>query len=183
MIAESFFVSLGKTRTMKKIGVLLFVSMFAFLVHGQSYQTAIGLKGGNVGGGTIGGGGLNIKHFFAGSNAVEATVGLGRYHFNFQALYEWQKGLDESIGLDWYFGLGGTIGSWRGTWNNHPVYGGDYNSGFYLGGNAVIGLDWNLESILNIPIDMALDTGPYIGIINSGVFGWGGGFAIRYILN
>lgn len=169
---------------MKRILLVLFVALFGLSAQSQSYQTAIGLKGGNVGGGVAGGGGLNIKHFFAGNNAVEATVGLGQYHFNAQALYEWQHGLDESIGLDWYVGLGGTVGSWRGNWkyDYHPVYGDKYNRGFYLGANGAIGLDWNLESVVNLPLDIALDIGPYFGIINSGAWGWGGGFAIRYIL-
>lgn len=168
---------------MKKLGVVVFVMICSLFASGQSYETAIGAKFGNVGGGLDGGPGLNIKHFFAGSNAIEATVGLGRYHFNAQAMYEWQHGLDESIGLDWYLGLGGTVGSWRGKWTSHPVYGGDYSTGLYLGANGAIGLDWNLESVLNLPIDIALDIGPYFGIINSGAWGWGGGFAIRYILN
>tara|TARA_B100000508_G_scaffold137355_1_gene131547 strand:+ start:59620 stop:60126 length:507 start_codon:yes stop_codon:yes gene_type:complete len=167
---------------MKRVLVVLSISMLTLFSYGQSYQTAIGLKGGNVGGGVAGGGGFNIKHFFAGSNAIEATVGLGRYHFNAQALYEWQHGLDESIGLDWYVGLGGTVGSWRGTWTNHPVYGNTYSRGFYLGANGAVGLDWNLESVLNLPLDIAVDVGPYFGIINSGAWGWGGGFALRYIL-
>lgn len=167
---------------MRKLITVLFISVFTLFAYSQSYQTAIGVKGGNVGGGIAGGGGLNIKHFFAGNNAIEATVGLGRYHFNAQALYEWQHGLDESIGLDWYLGLGGTVGSWRGNWVNHPVYGSSYNSGFYLGANGAVGLDWNLEKVLNLPLDIAVDVGPYFGIINSGAWGWGGGFALRYIL-
>lgn len=158
------------------------ICLMGTALNAQTYKTAIGLKGGNVGGGTLGGGGINIKHFIGGSSALEGTVGFGVYHFNFQGLYEWQASLDESLGLDWYFGVGATVGTWRGSWTSHPVYGGSYNSGMYLGGNAVIGLDWNLERQLGIPIDLALDTGPYIGIINSGIFGWGGGFAVRYIL-
>ena len=165
---------------MRKFVFIVFVLCLTSIAQGQSYQTAIGIKGGNVAGGLEGGGGLNIKHFFSGSNAIEATVGLGRYHFNLRALYEWQKGLDESIGLDWYVGIGAAVGSWRGKWATHPVHG--YNSGFYIGGVANIGLDWNLQRVANLPLDIALDTGPYIGLINSGSVGWGGGFAIRYIL-
>lgn len=168
---------------MRKISLLMVVLFISFLGYSQSYQTALGAKWGNVGGGFSYGYGLNIKHFFAGSNALEATVGLGRHHFNAQALYEWQKELDQSIGLDWYVGLGGTLGTWRGEWDDHPVFGDGYNRGFYLGANAVVGLDWNLERITSLPLGLALDVGPYLGVINSGYWGWNGAFAIRYIIN
>ena len=46
-----------KTSYMKRIIVLLFTICLAMFSQAQSYQTAIGLKGGNVGGGSVGGGG------------------------------------------------------------------------------------------------------------------------------
>lgn len=152
----------------------------ATVAHGQSYTTAIGLKGGNTGG-VYGTGGINLKHFIAGSNALELTVGGGNNHLRAQLLYEWQKSLDGVDGLDWYIGLGGTVGFWNKD-IVHPNGKWTYNSGMYIGGAAVIGLDWNLDPVIGIPLNLALDTGPYIGIINSNRFGWGGGFAIRYIL-
>ncbi|MDX1651227.1 MAG: hypothetical protein R3277_01970 [Brumimicrobium sp.] len=160
---------------------VLFVSSF-LIGFSQSYQTAIGVKGGGYGGGHLSGGGINFKHFLSGPNAIEATAGGGSNHFHLQVLYEWQKSTGWADGLDWYLGIGGTIGTWR-TGYYHPVHDDFYyNSGFYLGANGVIGLDWNLEPALGVPIGLALDAGPSIGIINSRLWGWGGGFAIRYII-
>jgi len=57
--------------------------------------------------------------------------------------------------------LGGGIGAWsKNYWD-------------------LLGLDYTIPGI---PINIALDTGPHIGIINSRGFGWGGGLAIRYVL-
>ena len=145
----------------------------------QSYTTAIGFKGGNSAGGAFGGGGLNLKHFISGKNALEITLGGGSNHLRGQLLYEWQNNTGITEGLDWYIGLGGSVGTWS-NFNDHPKYG--YDRGLYLGANGVIGLDWNLEGETGIPIGMAIDLGPYIGIINSSRIGWGGAFALRYIL-
>jgi len=165
---------------MKNLGILLITMALALFSYSQSYNRAIGLKGGNVGGGVIGGAGINYKQFAGSGTAFEATLGLGDNHFNFQLLFEWQKPLIVSAGLDWYVGLGGTVGAWRTNWNNSNH---DYDEGFYLGGNGVIGLDWNLEKVLGAPIGLALDVGPSIGVINSRFWGWGGGFALRYIID
>jgi hypothetical protein len=54
-----------------------------------------------------------------------------------------------------------------------------YSAGLFIVGTGVIGLDYTIPGI---PINIALDTGPLVGIINTRGFGWGGGFAIRYVL-
>lgn len=156
--------------------VWLMMSVVAF---GQSYTTAIGVKGGNSGS-YFGSGGLNLKHFIAGSNALEVTVGGGTNHLRAQVLYEWQKSTNFD-GLDWYVGVGGTVGTW-GRDYIHPNGKWTHNRGLYVGAVAVVGLDWNLDPVIGIPLNIALDAGPYVGIINSGNFGWGGAFALRYIL-
>lgn len=158
----------------------LFLTLIGFS-YSQSYTTAIGIKGGNSGGIGYGGGGLNLKHFIGGKNALEFTVGGGNNHIRGQVLYEWQNDIGEVQGLEWYLGVGGSIGLWSSDYP-HPNGKDNYNRGLYLGANGVVGLDWNLEPSTGVPIGLALDTGPYIGLINSGFFGWGGGLALRYIL-
>jgi hypothetical protein len=160
--------------------VVYFSLFFTLTAFSQSYTTAIGLKGGNSGG-YFGSGGINLKHFIAGSNALELTVGGGSNHLRAQLLYEWQKSIDAVDGLDWYVGLGGTVGTWSGSYV-HPNGKWTHERGLYLGAVGVVGLDWNLDPVIGIPLNVAIDAGPYVGIINSGNFGWGGAFAIRYIL-
>lgn len=165
---------------MKKILFLVaIIGTFSIGFSQKSYTTAIGLKGGNAGGGPFGGGGLNLKHFINNQNALEVTLGGGSNHLRGQLLYEWQNKTGISGGLDWYIGIGGSIGAWSKE-TIHPNY--KYSRGLYIGANAVVGLDWDLERLTGFPIGIAADTGPYIGIINSSSFGWGGAFAVRYIL-
>ncbi|MGB0932972.1 MAG: hypothetical protein ACPGU5_01745 [Lishizhenia sp.] len=155
---------------MKKhlFGALLFISL-PFFGSSQQYTTSVGLKGG-----LFGWGALNGKHFISRSNALEATIGGGRNFTWLELLYEWQNPTDLIDGLDWYFGAGGAFGTWSKNYNSD-----DFNSGFHLGARAVIGLDYTFS---NVPINLGLDTGPYLSLINGPGFGWHGGFALRYIL-
>jgi hypothetical protein len=162
------------------ITVLISISLTT-IGFSQSYKTAIGLKGGSIGGLAFGGGGVNLKHFIGGKNALEFTVGGGSNHIRGQALYEWQNNINAVEGLGWYIGAGGTVGAW-GNKHYHPVRDVYYNNGLYLGANVVGGVDWSIEPLTGVPLDFAIDMGPYIGLINSNVFGWGGAFAVRYIL-
>lgn len=168
-------------KTLTNLFTILITISLSTVSYGQSYKTAIGLKGGSIGGLAFGGGGVNLKHFIGGKNALEFTVGGGVNHFRGQALYEWQNDINAVDGLAWYVGAGGSIGAW-GNSHYHPVRDVTYSSGLYLGANAVGGVDWSIEPLTSVPLDFAVDMGPYVGIINSNVFGWGGSFAVRYIL-
>ena len=162
----------------KSLFILSLSFMLSISSFAQNYTTGIGLRGSSF---HAGSGGINLKHFISTQNALELTVGGGNNHLVGTLLYEWQNSTGITPGLDWYIGAGGTVGSWRTNYV-HPVHNNKttYSSGFYLGGRAVIGLDYVIPGL---PLNIAVDTGPYIGIINSNSFGWGGSFAIRYILN
>lgn len=166
---------------MNKIIAFLITLSFSTFGFSQSYKTAIGLKGGSVGGLAFGGGGVNLKHFIGGKNALEFTVGGGSNHVRGQVLYEWQNDISAVDGLAWYIGVGGTVGAWGNSYY-HSTGNVTYNRGLYLGANAVGGVDWSIEPLTSVPLDFAIDMGPYVGIINSNTFGWGGAFAVRYIL-
>lgn len=166
---------------MRKVLMLFFAMSILTLGYSQNHQMSIGVKGGNAAGGRLGGGGLNFKTFIGGNNALEFTVGGGNNHLRGSVMYEWQNSTGIVDGLDWYLGVGGAVGTWNGSYI-HPNGKWTYNQGLYLGAVAAIGLDWNLDPLIGIPIDLAIDMGPYIGIINSGGFGWGGSGAIRYVI-
>lgn len=158
----------------KKVFVLsLFSALIAFQTEAQNYNVAIGLKGAFQGWGA-----LNVKGFIGRNNALEGTIGGGRNFVWAEMLYEWQNTTGLIEGLDWYLGAGGVLGTWNdgyfNTGNNFK-----YNRGFHLGARGVIGLDYTFS---DFPINLALDTGPYIGLINSYGFGWHGGLALRFTI-
>ena len=70
-------------------------------------------------------------------------------------------------------GAGGALGSYA----NGYRYRNDPYTGFHLGARAVLGLEYTIPSV---PLNFAIHTGPYIGLVNSYGFGWHGSFAIRF---
>ncbi|MDX1446884.1 hypothetical protein [Lishizhenia sp.] len=149
----------------KMLVVLAFLAGGIGVASAQNYNTAVGLRFGSYGDGAI-----NLKHMLGGSNAIEATLGGGRYHLFLEGLYEWN--FDLGSGFNWYLGAGAHAFLWN---DNHPVK--YYEDGFALGARGVIGIEYTFD----FPLNLALHTGPRIGIINGpGYAGWGGSLAIRY---
>jgi hypothetical protein len=140
----------------------VFVSTISF---SQSYKTAVGLKGGYPGFGS-----LNVKHYISGSNAIEGSIGGSANFLWLQGLYEINKSLPTD-GLNWYVGVGPSIG-FANTNNNT-------SDGLFLMGTGLIGIEYTFQ---DLPINIALDSGPSIEVVPSFGFQWGGGFAIRYTL-
>jgi hypothetical protein len=108
------------------------VCIFTFLVAGsfamaQGYKTAIGLKGGYPGYGSI-----SAKHYLSSVNAIEGNVGAGSYGLWMQGLYEWNYDLPTK-GLNWYLGVGPNLGFQSSKLNNGSVY--------YLSGSALLGIE------------------------------------------
>lgn len=160
MLVNCNFVS--NSIIMKQV-LLVFSIMFSTFSFSQAYKTAVGLKGGYPGYGS-----LNVKHYFSGPNAIEASLGGGANYLWLQGLYEINKTLPTD-GLNWYLGVGPNVG--LGNISN--------NSGFYFSGVGVIGIEYTFQ---DLPIDLALDTGPVLSIVPSIGFYWGGGIAVRYTL-
>lgn len=93
------------------------------------------------------------------------SVGGGRSYLWIQGLYEWNMELPTS-GLNWYVGVGPNIGLATG-------------SAFYLGATGLAGIEYTFS---DLPINVALDTGPALSVLPGITFGWGGGLAVRYTL-
>jgi hypothetical protein len=94
---------------MRALGLIIF-TVLAINVNAQTYTTAIGIKSGGYAGGGFGG--LNLKHFISGDNALEVTVGGWNNYWRAQVFFEWQKPTGWTENLDWYIGLGGGVGAW-----------------------------------------------------------------------
>lgn len=139
----------------------------------QQYNTAIGAKFGYPGWASI-----NLKHFFGGPSAIDASIGGGRNYFWIQALYERNYGITD--GLEWYWGLGGDIGFWSNGYKYyHPKYD-KYYGGTWLALDGVIGLEYTFSEI---PFNIALDLGPSVRLYPYTGYGWfTSSLALRYAI-
>lgn len=152
---------------MKKPLILPFIFLVSF-IHCQDYNSAIGIKGGYPGFGS-----LNAKHFISGSTALEATIGgLSRKNYGNGAFlildYEIQNSLESYF--SWYYGGGGLLGF---TSNEAKT------TTLQLGINSTVGIEYTFEEV---PINCSLNMGPLIFISPEVRFNWGGGLAIRYAI-
>ena len=151
-----------------KITILLSFILMNTLVFSQDYKTAIGLKGGYPGFGS-----LNAKHFISENSALEATFGgISRENYGNGAFaildYEIQNSLESSF--SWFYGGGGLLGF---TTNKEGT------TTLQLGINSTIGIEYTFEEV---PINCSLDMGPLIFISPEIRFNWGGGLSIRYAI-
>ena len=153
---------------MKNCLILLVIIASTFFSYAQNYKTAVGIKGGYPGFGS-----LNGKHFLNSKTAIEGSIGGGSNTLWLQGLYELNFSLED--GLNWYAGGGANVGfySYKNPLNNQRT------SNMILGINGIVGIEYTFE---DFPLNVALDTGPNIQIINSFGFGWGAGIAIRYAI-
>lgn len=148
---------------MKQIIYSMLVIIMGSYAMAQGYKTAIGLKGGYPGYGSI-----SAKHYLSSVNAVEGNIGTGTYGLWLQGLYEWNHDLPTD-GLNWYVGVGPNIGIQSSKLMN--------GSTFYFSGSGLLGIEYTFR---NIPLNLVLDSGPFIQVIPNLGFGWGGGLAVRY---
>ncbi len=132
---------------------------------GNTYSTAIGLRGGETSG-------LTIKHFVGSSTAIEGILGLWNSGFHATVLLEKHVNAFGIESLNWYYGGGGHFAIDNG--NKYYGYGrrrGDFytNGSFGLGVDGIIGLEFKIPQV---PIALSLDLKPYIEVISNGNI-WG----------
>ncbi|MCE3297157.1 MAG: hypothetical protein K0R65_2871 [Crocinitomicaceae bacterium] len=143
---------------MKKISLAaaLFLTTALFA---QNYSTAIGIKSGYPGYGSI-----NLKKFIgSGDVAIDALLGANfestsRYIWG-QCLFEKNLDIGNRSGFNWYYGAGPSVGYWV---SGSEFYKGKYYSGMWLAIDAVIGIEYTLTAI---PLNLAFEAGPSLNII------------------
>jgi len=146
-----------------KTSFTVLILLLASTFFSQNYKMALGFKGGYPGYGS-----LNAKKSISNSDYLEASIGgFGRYPynvgFNVQIDYERMQALEE--GFSFYYGGGVLLGS--------------TSSIVHLAPKALIGLEYNFE---DIPLNISIDTGPYLFVSPEIEFIWGGGLALRYAI-
>jgi hypothetical protein len=168
---KTFSIHLNQIKMMKKIllTLIVIVTMTAFS-NAQEYQTAAGVRGGLSNG-------LTIKHFLGGKSAVEGIVMTRWQGINVTGLYELHKWMAFGVDrLNWYYGVGGHIGFWNGTYTTWGTSGTAYT---VIGIDGIIGLEYTFEEI---PINLSVDWKPALNLVGySGFWADGGAFSARYV--
>ena len=108
----------------KNLIVLFFVVFTATTSFSQNYSTAIGIKSGYPGHGS-----LNIKHFLSSNGAIDVLAGSNFSAYSkyiwAQCLFEVNKNIVNMSRFNWYAGAGPSLGY--------------YNAGSYVGKIALEG--------------------------------------------
>lgn len=146
-----------------KTSFTVLILLLASTSFSQNYKMALGFKGGYPGYGS-----LNAKKSISKSDYLEASIGgFGRYPynvgFNVQIDYERMQALEE--GFSFYYGGGVLLGL--------------TSSFVHLAPKALLGLEYNFE---DLPLNISIDTGPYLFVSPKIGFIWGGGLALRYAI-
>jgi hypothetical protein len=149
------------------IAVSAFFAIGATNANAQSYKNAIGGRFGSA----------NGVSFKTGLNKGAMLELIGNFrsnsgvtYANLTGLYEVYNPINGAEGLNWYYGAGATIGSYK------VKHGG--GSDVYLSANGVLGLDYKFNGA---PINLSLDWVPALQLTPSTGF-WGGdvGLGVRF---
>ncbi len=153
----------------KLIYSFVLILIVTITARAQDYNTGIGIRAGTSNG-------LTVKHFIGTNKVIEGIVTTRWQGYNFTGLYQIYKQAFEVDRLNWFYGFGGHVGSYRGE--NHRQI--DNDEQYWLFGiDGIIGMEYNF---VNIPFNISLDWKPAIDIYG-GLFPSGDelAFSIRYI--
>jgi hypothetical protein len=138
-------------------------------IDSPNYRTAIGLRGGELGG-------LTFKHFTQPDGALEVILGLGYRHpriFSLTVLYEKHVPAFNVSGMRWYYGGGGHValvgnrsGYYDFPWGRRYYY---ETGAVGLGIDGIFGLEYKIPPI---PFAISLDFKPYIEVFSQGGVFW-----------
>ena len=151
---------------MKKFVVGLSFIFLGFISYAQVEPHAIGIRfgGGNFGGGAE----LNYLHGLGESNRLELGMGLkslnGGSYMNIAGIYQWVFSLEE--GFSWYVGPGAQMYLVKNA------------SAILVGGE--IGVEYNFNTVLEVPLQIGIDSRPMINLGDGEGFGWGAALSVRY---
>ncbi|TCD02572.1 hypothetical protein [Pedobacter psychroterrae] len=156
---------------MKKL-LFTFIAIGALFIanltdaQAQDYKNAIGGRFGSANGVSFKTG-LNNKAMLELIGNFRSNSGVS--YFNLTGLYEVYNPIGGAAGLNWYYGAGATIGSYK-------VKG--VASDVYLSANGVLGLDYKFK---DAPINLSIDWVPALQLTpNTGFYGGDVGLGVRF---
>lgn len=123
--------------------------IFSNNVNAQSYNNAIGVRVGNYNG-------LNFKTFVQANKAIDLNLAIRSNDdvksFLFTGLYQVHNPIGGAPGLQWYYGGGASIGSWKVR---------NFDGDVFLSADGVLGLDYKIQGA---PLNFAIDWRPRLEI-------------------
>jgi len=155
---------------MKKLLITLVASVAILLsttdASAQGYNNAIGGRFGSANG-------ISFKTGLNKSAMLELIANFRSNksvdYFKVTALYEVYNPINGAAGLNWYYGGGGSIGSYK-------VKG--FDGDVYFAANGVLGLDYKFNGA---PINLSLDWVPALEFTpNTGFYGGDVGLGVRF---
>ncbi|MBA9078102.1 MULTISPECIES: hypothetical protein [Rufibacter] len=156
---------------------LLWCCLFS-VTQARAQQHGVGIRVGGLSSGISG------KYFLNGSAAIEAIIGtsFGRKGFHLTGLYELHASALGVPGLQWFYGAGAHIGSYKGRYYHDRTYKHYYDSAnktlATVGIDGIVGLEYQ---ITEIPVSVGIDFKPFLDVNQDGLFLFpDGALTVRY---
>lgn len=141
---------------MKKLLLLCLTAGFLLIANtnanAQNYENAIGVRLGSYKG-------LNYKTFLNSNKALDLNLSFRNNddlnRFIFTGLYEVHNPIAGAPGLLWYYGGGGSIGSYKRR---------DFEDDLFLSADGVLGLDYKIDGA---PLNLSIDWRPRLELTSN----------------
>ncbi len=146
---------------MKKVLTIILIAVIA--VSFAFSETTVGLRGGY-------GVSASLRVPAGESKAIEGIFSLYNSGLMVTGMYQWHNPIGDVENLSWYYG-GGIHAGFSWFWTNS----------FSLGIDGIVGIEYDFESLIDLPLKLSIDYKPAYSFIGSWGDNWYG-FAgtIRY---
>jgi hypothetical protein len=138
-------------------------------VNAQSYDQALGLRGGTTNG-------ITYKHFLSEQDAAELIAGFQDNGLRITGLYERHVSAFDEEGFYWYYGAGGHLGFYDNDYDP-PYRDGDRDGGTAIGLDGIAGLEYRIPEI---PLTISADVKPFLEFTETDLYLWDTGLSLRY---
>ncbi|HYW97041.1 MAG TPA: hypothetical protein VE870_15715 [Bacteroidales bacterium] len=138
----------------------------------RDYETGIGLRAGVSYG-------LTVKHFMSERSAWEGILTTRWEGFLLTGLYELHQDVFNTTNFNFFYGVGGHLGSWHGDVGPHDWFH-DGNQHLAIGVDGILGLEYTFDEV---PFSISIDWKPSFNIAEHTVFlADEAGLSIRYAI-